>query len=180
MILTHFIWIRHCSSCDFFLTIFVCKTLMIPSPRTQEMVWMDKPPDQPHRKQCTVLGLSFMWTVDVSRQVIIISLTEYLLMKALQFDIYFSVRLWWFLTAQNWWPSLMVTRENKGRHVLMLSANISKWWQIRLKMWAKSSRDQQMTDMMALFLKLSRHPQSPQFNLHNLQSNWSDTFETHP
>ena len=46
------------------------------------MVWMDKPPDQPHRKQCTVLGLSFMWTVDVSRQVIIISLTEYLLMRA--------------------------------------------------------------------------------------------------
>ena len=52
---------------------------MIPSPGRG--FWWTKPPDQPHRKQCTVLGLSFMWTVDVSRQVIIISLTEYLLMK---------------------------------------------------------------------------------------------------
>ena len=44
-----------------------------------------------------------------------------------------SVLLKWFLTVEDWWPSLMMTRENKGRHVAMLSANISKWWQIRLK-----------------------------------------------
>ena len=38
-----------------------------------------------------------------------------------------SILTWWF------WQDRLMTRENKALHVLILSANISKWWQIRLK-----------------------------------------------